>query len=155
MAVRYRRLGPGDERVLRGLSTEAARFEYVGAGRYAPLTDEDAAAFLAEDRNHLHVAFDGDRPVGMLLAYELDRRHGARKMLFIYEIGVDADYRRRGIGRELMRRAADLARERGISRGFLITDDGNEAALALYRGEGAIRERDDDVVLDLDFGTET
>jgi aminoglycoside 3-N-acetyltransferase I len=152
VTVTYRRLGPGDEGVLRTLSSEAARFEYADAEpKYEPLSDADAASFLAEARNYLDVAFD-DRPVGMLLAYELDRRHGARRMLFIYELGVDAQYRRRRIGRALLRRAGAHARARGIAHGFLITDEGNEAALALYRSEGAIRERDDDVVFDLDFG---
>jgi aminoglycoside 3-N-acetyltransferase I len=155
VAVTYRGLGPGDEGVLRALSVEAARFDYAGSEpRYEPLSNAGAASFLAEARNYLDVAFDGDRPVGMLLAYELDRRHGDRRMLFIYELGVDRDHRRRGIGRALLHRVRAHARERGISHGFVITDERNEAALALYRSVGATRERDDDVVLDLGFGAE-
>jgi ribosomal protein S18 acetylase RimI-like enzyme len=149
--ITYRLLGPGDEEVLRMLSAEAGRFESDGERRYEALSDADAAAFLRDDANQLDVAFDGERPVGMLLAYELARRHGPSRMLLVYELGVDVEYRRRGIGRELMERVAARARERGISNGFLITDERNTAALALYESMGAVREEDDEVVLDLDF----
>jgi ribosomal protein S18 acetylase RimI-like enzyme len=149
--IRFRLLGPGDEEVLRTLSVEAGRFEGDGVRRYEALAAGDAARFLGDEANELDVAFDGDRPGGMLLAYELARRHGPARMLLVYELGVDVDYRRRGIGRELMQRLAARARERGISQGFLITDERNTAALALYRSVGAVREEDDEVVLDLDF----
>ena len=151
MPISYRRLGLGDEEVLRALSAQAGRFESDGESRYQALSGADAAAFLRDDANQLDVAFDGDRPVGMLLAYELARRHGPARMLLVYELGVDVDYRRRGIGRQLMQRAATRARERGISNGFLITDERNTAALALYKSLGAVRNEDDEVVLDLDF----
>jgi ribosomal protein S18 acetylase RimI-like enzyme len=156
MKLVYRRLELGDEHVLGMLSRSSRRFGSDGEARpYEPLAESEAAAFLREPRNYIDVAFDGERPIGMLLAYELQRRHGPPKMLFIYELGVDVDYRRRGIGRTLLRRAAERASECGISRAFLITDERNTAALALYRGEGAIREQDDDVVLEFDFAERT
>lgn len=69
MPLEYRWLGPGDEPVLRELSQ---RSDELGDGeaepRYAPLPPAAAAAFLTERKNHLLVAFDGERPVGMLLA---------------------------------------------------------------------------------------
>jgi hypothetical protein len=43
------------------------------------------------------VAFDGERPVGFVLAHELPRRHGDRAKLFVYEIDVAESQRRRGI----------------------------------------------------------
>ena len=88
----------------------------------------------------------------MLLAYELERRHGDLRMLFIYELGVDADYRRRGIGRELLHRTRQLARKRGIREGFVLTDESNAAAMALYASAGGFRPSDDEVMFDFDFG---
>ena len=54
-------------------------------------------------------------------------------MLFVYEIEVDERYRRRGIGKELMR---TIAREAGAAEGFVLTEPDNEAANALYASLG-------------------
>jgi hypothetical protein len=58
-----RKLGPGDEAVVQELSRWVDR---------PPHDDAGAARFLANERNHLLVAFDGKEPVGMVLAHELD-----------------------------------------------------------------------------------
>ena len=79
------------------------------------------------------VAFDGERPVGFVLAHELPRRHGDRAKLFVYEVEVAESHRRRGIASALLARLADLARERGIRTGFVLTEPDNGPANALYR----------------------
>ena len=58
------------------------------------------------------VAFDGELPVGLVLAHELPRRHGDRSKLFVYEVDVAESHWRRGIGAALLARLAELARER-------------------------------------------
>ena len=63
-----RRLGPGDEDVVRTL---AEREPQVG------LLADEATIFLA--------AFQGNQPIGFVFGYELQRRHGAPSTLFIYE----------------------------------------------------------------------
>jgi aminoglycoside 3-N-acetyltransferase I len=151
----YRWLAPGDEEVVRELSVRSAELgDGAAEPRYSPLDSGAAAAFLVHEQNHVLVAFDGKRPVGMLLAYELERRHGDPRMLFIYELGVDAGYRRRGIARELLRRARALARERGINEGFVLTEESNEAAMALYASAGGVRPSEDEAMFDFDFGSE-
>jgi ribosomal-protein-alanine N-acetyltransferase len=50
----------------------------------------------------------------------------------ILTIAVRPDLRRGGIGRALMRKAADLAQARGAAMMFLEVDAANAAALALY-----------------------
>ena len=70
------------------------------------------------------VAFDGERPVGFVLAHELPRRHGDRAKLFVYEVEVAESHRRRGIASALLARLAELARERGIRIGFVLTEPG-------------------------------
>lgn len=52
------------------------------------------------------------------------------------DVVVAAPYRRRKIGRQLLRHALQWARERGALRVTLLADRGNEAALRFYASEG-------------------
>jgi len=112
-----RRLRPGDEAVVRALA-EA----------------EPQTALLADDRTTFVVAFDGAEPVGFAFGYELPRRHGRPTIFFVYELDVDERYRRRGIGRRLMEELL-----RGREEAFVLTDAGNEPAMALYASLGGTR----------------
>jgi ribosomal protein S18 acetylase RimI-like enzyme len=119
--VEIRRLRPGDERVVEALATRAPQTDLLG---------DEQTLFL--------VAFDGGQPVGFVLAHELPRRHGDPTQLLVYEVDVDEAHHRRGIGKALLGELASIARERGIVEGWVLTDDDNEAAMALYRSAGGI-----------------
>jgi aminoglycoside 3-N-acetyltransferase I len=148
-----RRLEPGDGRILRRLSEEADAFEAAGKGRrpraapHAPLDTIPARRFLAQPDVHLLVAFEGDEPLGFVLAYELLRRHGDPIRLFIYEVGVRADRRREGIGRRLLDELRSLGRERGIGSAFVIAETGDRDALAFYRAAGGKRSKGEMTVI--------
>jgi ribosomal protein S18 acetylase RimI-like enzyme len=124
--IAIRLLEPGDEDVVRRLAT------YDGPG--------DPEALLADPQTLMLVAFDGERPVGFVLAHQLPRRHGERAKLFVYEVDVAETHRRRGIAAALLGRLAELARERGIQTGFVLTEPGNGPANALYRSVGGATE---------------
>lgn len=111
-----------------------------------PLDHESAALFLANERNHLLVAFEGDQPVGMLLAHELDRRHADERKMLLYEIDVREDRRRRGIGRALMQSLAEVCRSRGYTQAWVLTDDENPTATAFYAACGGTRVQPDQVM---------
>ncbi len=133
--MNVRRLGPGDEGVVRELAEREPQTEL--------LTDE-RTLFLA--------AFDDSTPIGFVLAYVLQRRHGDHERLFVYEIGVRADVRRSGVGTALMQRLAVLARERGLRDAFLLTNESNAAAMAFYAALGGVRPNADDVLWEVRFG---
>ncbi len=124
-----RRLSVGDEAMVEAFATRE------------PRTD-----LLRDDRTIFLAAFDGDEPIGFVLAYELPRRHGDAAMLFVYEVDVAAAYRRRGVATALMRELERLARERGIGEAFVLTDEENEPAMRFYESLGGVRERADDVL---------
>ncbi|HZP73539.1 MAG TPA: GNAT family N-acetyltransferase [Gaiellaceae bacterium] len=114
-----RRLGPGDEDVVRRLA-EA----------------QPQTSLLADERTIFIAAFDGDDPIGFAFGYDLPRRHGAPSILFVYELEVDEAYRRRGIARQLM---TALRRESRSQEAFVLTEPENDAANALYASLGGTR----------------
>ncbi len=126
--IEIRLLGPGDENIVGALRT------YEGEG--------DPQGLLADPRTLFLVAFDGEAPVGLALAHELPRRHGDRAKLFVYEVDVAETHRRRGIGRAMLARLAELARERGIRVGFVLTEPDNAAGNALYASAGGSSHTD-------------
>jgi len=140
--VDVRRLGVGDEEVVIRLSLDDER---------TPHTVESARELLADDTTHYLAAFERGEPIAQLLAYELIRRHGDGRMMFVYEIGVREELRRLGVGRALFDLLRAICRERGIRRAFVITNESNEPATAFYASLGATRDHDDDVVLDFDW----
>jgi aminoglycoside 3-N-acetyltransferase I len=131
-----RRLGPGDEDVVTALAEQAP---------------PDAAALLRDERTIYVAALEGTRAVGFVYAHELLRRHGDRSMLLVYDLGVDEEHRRRGIATRLLRELESVARERGISTGFVLTEASNGAAMALYESVGGERPDDDVVMWDFDY----
>ena len=126
--IAIRLLAPGDEGVVRELAT------YDGPG--------DPESLLADPRTLMLAAFDGERAVGFVLAHDLPRRHGDPSKLFVYEVDVAESHQRRGIAKELLARLAALARQRGIRAGFVLTEEDNLAANALYRSAGGTPSKD-------------
>jgi ribosomal protein S18 acetylase RimI-like enzyme len=117
--ITIRRLRGGDENIVEELAT------HQGPG--------DPEGLLADVRTLMLVAFDEVRPVGFVLAHELPRRHGDPSKLLVYEVDVAETHRRLGIASALLARLAELARERGIRTGFVLTEPDNDPANALYR----------------------
>jgi aminoglycoside 3-N-acetyltransferase I len=92
------------------------------------------------------VALDGDAEVGFVLAYDLPRRRGDARQLFIYEVDVLESHQRRGIARSLLEQLAAL----GIREAFVLTEQDNEAANGLYESVGGARS--EAVMWDFEFG---
>jgi ribosomal protein S18 acetylase RimI-like enzyme len=121
-----RRLRPGDEDTLVAL---AAAYERPIPGEGDVLRDE---------RAHVLAAFREDRPVGYALVYVFARIDG-RKMAFLYDVGVEEAFRRQGVAREVLEAAKDTMREAGAYKMFVLTEEDNEAAMALYAAAGGER----------------
>lgn len=135
--VVVRELRAGDEETLRILAVEAADFgDEDVAGGLTPPTKKAASALLTDPAACLWGAFANGEVIGFVLAYVLRRRHGPEKQLFLYEIGVRRKWRRRGVGRKLMRHLEDDCRAAGITAGFLPVDERNVRAIAFYESVG-------------------
>lgn len=97
--------------------------------------------FLAREGHHLLIAYLGDAPVGFVSGVETLHPDKGCEM-FVYELGVDEPYRRRGIAKELVRELLHVARERGCYGMWVPLDRDNEAAFATYRSVGATQPDD-------------
>ena len=129
--MEIRRLGPGDEEVVRALATRPPHFELLG-----------------DERTVVLAAFEDGEPIGFVLAHHLPRRHDPPAKLLVYEVDVHEDYRRRGVGKALLAELRRIARERGIPSGWVLTDDDNDAGKALCRSAGG---RDPREVIEWEF----
>lgn len=100
-----------------------------------PVRAQWAERFLTADGHHLFLAYDGESVVGFVSGVETIHPDKGTEML-LYELAVAEPYRRRGIGRALVRRLDALARERGCYGMWVLIDTGNDVALATYRSAG-------------------
>jgi ribosomal protein S18 acetylase RimI-like enzyme len=101
--------------------------------------------FLRNDLDYVIACIDGNEVVGFLLAYELPR-FDKSSMMYVHEVNVLPEYRRRGIGNRLINEITRICEERGLCKMFLITNKSNVPACRLYEATGA-RAVDDDSVI--------
>ena len=95
-----------------------------------------ARTFLAREGHHLLMAFEEGTPIGFVSGVETIHPDKGTEM-FLYELGVDDEYRRRGIGKALVGALADLAIEQGCHGMWVGTEPDNAGAIATYRAAGA------------------
>jgi len=100
------------------------------------------AAFINDDRHHLLIALLDGEPAGFVSAVELLHPDKPRPEMFLYELGTDARYRRRGVASALLASLLAICQARECGEMFVLTDGANEAALATYQRAGAVREAD-------------
>lgn len=80
---------------------------------------------VVEDENHELVAF----LIGFL-------SQSQRNEAYIHFVGVDPNYRKQGIAKELYRRFIETVREKGCSRISLITSPVNKSSIAFHERMG-------------------
>jgi ribosomal protein S18 acetylase RimI-like enzyme len=125
--VRIVRLEAGDEATVTGAP------ELFDAPPSAAWT----ARFLQSEGHHLLMAVDEDgTAVGFVTGVETTHPDKGTEM-FLYELSVHADHRRRGIGKALVEALATLATDRGCYGMWVGTEPDNAAALATYLAAGA------------------
>lgn len=120
--MRIQRLGPGDEE------------RVLAAGDLFDLPPDPGwtAAFFARPGHHLIMAFEGEQGVGFVSGVETIHPDKGVE-LFVYELGVHEDHRRKGIARALLDELAAIAAEQGCHGMWVATESDNVAALATYR----------------------
>ena len=87
--------------------------------------------------------------MGSLNGFRLLTPNGTRPQFLLYEIDVKETWRRRGVGAALVDAFVSEARSAGASEVWVVTNDANHAAMAMYRRRGFVRRHPDDVMLSI------
>ena len=81
-------------------------------------------------------AIEGEEVVGGLVAYVLHKLEQERSEIYIYDLAVVEDHRRRGIATALIAQVQRLAADLGAWVIYVQADHGDDPAIALYSGLG-------------------
>lgn len=137
----FRRLGPTDVPLLRELNTSFGdafgdRETYGGE----PPTDAYLEALLTKEHVIAIVALAGEKVLGGLVAYELDKFERMRREIYIYDLAVDVGHRRRRIATALIGHLQEIAAQRGAWVIYVQADYGDDPAISLYEKLGVREE---------------
>jgi aminoglycoside 3-N-acetyltransferase I len=135
-----RRLGAGDLSVMRDLLAvfgEAFGEPETYGGH--PPDDPYLARLLGRPDFIALAALQGERVVGGLAAYELQKFEQARSEIYIYDLAVAEAQRRRGIATALIGELCSIAAGLGAWVVYVQADPGDIPAIALYSKLG-VRE---------------
>lgn len=113
---------------------------------------EAVERFLAQRNHHLLVAYEDGVAAGFVSGIEMTHPDKGSEM-FLYELGVAEPYRRRGIGRSLVKSLAEIAGSTGCYGMWVLTDASNLAATATYGSAGA-SAREETVLFSWQFRSE-
>jgi GNAT superfamily N-acetyltransferase len=128
VAFSIRRLGPGDEDVLRALAEEAPDFDLPGREPQAPLEPAVAASYLTSSWVLHWVAEEGDVVIGDLLCHVIPLPYRGGRELLLYSIGVRRAHRRRGVGRALVGEMFRWAGDNRVDEVWVLADNGGAEA---------------------------
>ncbi len=100
-------------------------------------TDAYLESLLGKEHFVALVAQNGNRVIGGLAAYVLEKFEQERKEIYIYDLAVSKDYRRCGIATGLLNELRRAAKELGAYVIFVQADKGDTAAIKLYESLGS------------------
>lgn len=137
MAYTYRTLAETDVPLLKNLLTVFGEaFEEPDTYRSAMPSERYLRNLLGKQHFIALVALAGDTVVGGLVAYELQKFEQERKEIYIYDLAVSAEHRRKGVATSLIRELQRIASERGAYVIFVQADQGDTPAIRLYESLG-------------------
>jgi aminoglycoside 3-N-acetyltransferase I len=136
-----RALTPADLPYLRRLNLLFGEaFNDADAYCSAPPADYYVRQLLADAHTIVLAALVGAEVAGGLVAYELRKFEQKRSEIYLYDLAVAADFRRRGMASALLDRLCLMAGERGASCVFVQADYVDPPAIALYEKFGTREE---------------
>jgi aminoglycoside 3-N-acetyltransferase I len=103
-------------------------------------SDKYLTDLLNKDTFVALVALSGNEVIGGLAAYVLEKFEQDRKEIYIYDLAVAAEHRRKGIATGLIEQLKAIARQMGAYIIFVQADPPDAPAVALYEKLGTREE---------------
>lgn len=129
---------PSDVPAIAVLLEELDRF--YGTEEFAPIEERvaeiDRLLFGAQPAAHVLIAHEAGRATGLAAYSFLWPAAGVTSSMYLKELYVAREYRRRGVGKLLMRQLREIAARRGCSRIEWTTDQDNPDAQRFYAALG-------------------
>lgn len=105
-----------------------------------PAGPEHLKKLLADDKFIALAAYVDGEMAGALAAYELVKFEAERSEIYIYDLAVIEQYRRKGVATALIEEVRLVARKKGAWVVFVQADPPDEPAVALYDKLGTREE---------------
>ncbi len=102
------------------------------------LSDGYVDRLLAREDFLAIAALAGDRVAGGLTAYVIPLTRSQASEVFIYDVAVRSEDRRKGIGRGLISALRDVVCAKGCGDAFVLAENGDVDALNFYRSLGGV-----------------
>lgn len=131
--MRSRRLKPGDRDLARQLFLMMAD---IFEEDCETLSDACLDRLLAREEFWAIAAWDGDQVIGGVTAHTLPMTNADASEVFVYDIAVRSEHRRKGVGRRLITELRERAAANGIRTLFVAADNQDSDALDFYRAVG-------------------
>lgn len=129
--MKYKLLGPGDEKLLE--ASERSLFD-------GDIRLELGSQFLSDPRHHIAVAIEDSTIVGFASAVRYIHPDKPEE-LWINEVAVVKAYRRKGIADALLKLLFQCGRELGCKEAWVLADESNTPAHQLYSKLGGVPKK--------------
>ena len=138
--VKIERLGAGDLGAMKAANRLFSKV-FAEEGYHGPPPGDDHLRKLLSDGKFIAMVawFDGEM-VGALAGYELVKFEAERSEIYIYDLAVREEHRRRGVATALIEALKPVAREKGAWVIMVQADPPDLPAVALYDKLGAREE---------------
>jgi aminoglycoside 3-N-acetyltransferase I len=150
MEFDVRQLGTNDAPTLRGMLEMFGRaFDDPASYTANQPADQYLDGLLARDTFIALCAVLEGRVIGGLAAYVLPKFEQARSEVYLYDLAVDSQHRRKGVATALIRELEAISAARGAYVIMVQADYGDDPAVALYTKLG---QREDVMHFDIPVG---
>ena len=133
---------PQDLHTIVRLVRKLADYEKLSSAMVATEQDFSQALFGPDRRARALLAFAGDAPVGFAVYFYTFSTFLGKAGIYLEDIFVEPEYRGKGIGRALLRRIAQIARDEDCGRVEWSVLTWNQPSIDFYHSLGAVTLED-------------
>jgi GNAT superfamily N-acetyltransferase len=142
MNLRITEANPGDLPTIVELVRKLADYEKLSSAMVATEQDLSRALFGSERRARALLAFASDVPAGFAVYFYTFSTFVGKPGIYLEDIFVEPEYRGKGIGRALLRRIAQIARDEDCGRVEWSVLTWNQPSIDFYHRLGAVALED-------------